>query len=121
MVTESENEGGREHIEFCGAHGFKNFQGSATLVGEFAVSPLCRYIIYRLAGLPFSFRDFAERPGRAPETLADFASPPEIALALELTILAPQVLDTSFTTARTTGSSAPQHLRPPDLNLSSFS
>ena len=42
-------------------------------------------------------------------------------IAKRQTILAPQVLDTSFTAATTTGSSAPQRLRPPDLNLSSFS
>ena len=47
FVSKCENEGGRKHIELCGVYALKNFQGSATLVGELRWVPLCRYNIYR--------------------------------------------------------------------------
>ena len=47
MDPESGKKTCRHHFELCGGYGPKNFEGSATLVGELRWVPLCRYIIYR--------------------------------------------------------------------------
>ena len=67
FVSKSENERERYHIEFGGVSVIKNFEGSATLVGEFAVNPLCRYNIYRQWDLRLFSRIFAERPDARPK------------------------------------------------------